>query len=337
MPVQRNPQPQALNHDSFLDIVANTVGIMIVLVMLVSLRVKNAPVETDLPPELQQLEEAVRQQRAIEAALRDDVLRLATEHERVQRDGATRAVERNMLGTLVASLEFQLAQHREQLDAHGRQQFDLRRELAQQRQRLAELQRASEQLASARPDPTVIHHHPTPLSQPVDAEEIHFQLQGGLVAYIPLEELVRQFKADVLRQVNKLRDLTELSGMVGPEGGFRLRYTMERKEIPLDLALASGRGGAFAQLKHWTLLPDSPQLGETVEEALAEGSAFRRVLGRHLPGRSTITLWVYSDSFPVFRRLREELYQRGYRVAARPLPDGVPISGSPEGSKSAAQ
>ena len=50
-----------------------------------------------------------------------------------------------------------------------------------------------------------------------------------------------------------------------------------------------------------------------------------------------MTLWVYPDSFTLFRKLREDLQARGYLVAARPLPDGMAIRGSPAGSLSAGQ
>ena len=45
----------------------------------------------------------------------------------------------------------------------------------------------------------------------------------------------------------------------------------------------------------------------------------------------------YQDSFASFRRIKKELYKMGFSVAARPLPVGTPISGSPQGTKSAAQ
>jgi hypothetical protein len=51
----------------------------------------------------------------------------------------------------------------------------------------------------------------------------------------------------------------------------------------------------------------------------------------------TVTFWTYPDSFAAYRKLRELLYERGYTVAGRPLPMGQPISGSPYGSKTAAQ
>jgi hypothetical protein len=79
------------------------------------------------------------------------------------------------------------------------------------------------------------------------------------------------------------------------------------------------------------------QVGETAAEALAEGSEFRQSLRKLRPGYHTITMWLYPDSFDAFRQIRKELYRLGYMVAARPLPPGTPISGSPDGSKSAAQ
>ena len=55
------------------------------------------------------------------------------------------------------------------------------------------------------------------------------------------------------------------------------------------------------------------------------------------PARTTITLWVYPDSFTLYRRLRNELVEQGFSVAARPLADGMTIRRSPLGTQSAAQ
>ena len=87
----------------------------------------------------------------------------------------------------------------------------------------------------------------------------------------------------------------------------------------------------------WTVIPIASQLGEAVDEALAPTSAFRSALTGHQPDKTTVTLWVYPDSFEVFRLLRKELHQLGFGVAARPLPEGVMIAGSPQGSKSEAE
>lgn len=144
-------------------------------------------------------------------------------------------------------------------------------------------------------------------------------------------------RSQVKRQLYKLADQPELTDTVGPVGGFRLRYTMERHDISMETAREMGRGGSYASLQKWTLIPIADDLGEPVRLALQADSEFRQELAKILPGRTTITIWVYPDGFDAFRQVRKELYRQGYGIAARPLKPGMPIAGSPEGSKSAAQ
>ncbi len=96
-------------------------------------------------------------------------------------------------------------------------------------------------------------------------------------------------------------------------------------------------GGSIVRLTQATFVPLSAQLGESIDTALAEGSEFREVLAMLHAGRHTITVWTYPDSFADFRRINKELYRLGFSAAARPLPPGEYISGSPQGTKSAAQ
>jgi hypothetical protein len=85
------------------------------------------------------------------------------------------------------------------------------------------------------------------------------------------------------------------------------------------------------------LRPVSENLGETIDEALRSESQFHQVIAGRRAKDATITLWTYPGSFDDFRRLKKELYRLGFPVAARPLPDGVPICGSSTGSKSTAE
>jgi hypothetical protein len=149
-----------------------------------------------------------------------------------------------------------------------------------------------------------------------------------------LESLVERLKQSAERQKHKLLKLPEFTDTVGPLGGFRLRYTFERHDVTAETGMLSG---SYARLRRWTLIPISGQLGEPVDLALDEGSEFLQVVSKLRPGRSSITIWTYQDSFASFRRIKKELYRLGFSVAARPLPLGIPISGSPQGSKSAAQ
>ncbi len=175
------------------------------------------------------------------------------------------------------------------------------------------------------------------MSRAVDGPEAHLLIANGRVVFIPLDPLLEEFMAQAKRQAHRLADQDELTETVGPIGGFRLRYTLERHEMTYDTARETRRGGSYAKLQRWTLIPTSNDLGEPVRLALEQGSDFRQALAKILPGRTTITIWVYPDGFEAFRQIRKELYRLNYAIAARPLPPGTSISGSPEGSKSAAQ
>jgi hypothetical protein len=76
--------------------------------------------------------------------------------------------------------------------------------------------------------------------------------------------------------------------------------------------------------------------GETADEALSPRSRFRQVLAAVTP-ETTVTLWCYPDSFDAYRAIREELHRIGIPTACRPMPEGAPIGGSTEGSKSVVQ
>jgi hypothetical protein len=112
---------------------------------------------------------------------------------------------------------------------------------------------------------------------------------------------------------------------VGPVGSFSLRY-----------ALKQAGYGRFA-LERFSFISQAKVLGEPLNEALRVGSRFRQVLASYDPNVTTITLWIYPDSFDEYRALRQEIYTLGYAIAARPLPFGQLISGSPDGSRSSAQ
>jgi hypothetical protein len=53
--------------------------------------------------------------------------------------------------------------------------------------------------------------------------------------------------------------------------------------------------------------------------------------------QTAVTLWVYPDSFEVYRKLRDYLHDHDVTVAGRPLPDGVPIASSRHGTVSRGQ
>ncbi len=122
-----------------------------------------------------------------------------------------------------------------------------------------------------------------------------------------------------------------IGGEVGPVGAFTIRYKVGRMD--------DGTGGRVVSygLLGWEIVPNRPNRGETFESAMGPASDFARALVRLDPARDVVTMWIYPDGFPLYRRLRDTLHERGFRVAARPLPEGMTIRGSPDGSASAAQ
>lgn len=325
--IQRS-EGDVFGSDSFLDVVTNVVGILIILVVVVGLRVKNAPASV---VEAEQAADLTPQAKTHDL-LAGDIDALAAQLEILDADTAAKRQERDALAVIVARLEQELAARRGKLDATRQTAFDLQRRLADAQARLRETER---QLAAAQAAPTqavTVLNYPTPISRTVEGQEVHFQLLGQRIKHIPLEALLEQFKREAQTRIWKLRDRPDMSGTVGPVEGFRLQYTLARVDVK-----QGGQVGSYAQLVEWTLKPQTANLGESLDLALSPESEFSAVIAKHHPRKCTITLWVYPDSFAEFRGLKQRLYELGYAAACRPLPAGVEIGGSPQGSRSVAE
>ncbi len=335
----RHTASPPVGHDSFLDILSNIVGILIILVMVTGVRAKNCSPTGEVggpDQELEVLSDQLAAERQTAENRRAELVNLNRQIDEIEALTKARDRERAVLATAAAAIGRKVKERREQLDSQSQSQFDLNREVAEARARLAQLESAKTQIESSRPETIQLKALPTPLARTVRGKEAHFQLQGNRITWIPLDQLLEEFKLDARSKASQLLSMPEFTETVGPFGGFRLRYTLERRQLSPELAMATGVGGQYAQLRKWTLIPTSSTLGEPVDEALGENSRFRQYVAS-LPRETTITIWTYGDSFEDFRRVREALFALGFESAGRPLPDGVPIGGSPEGTLSAAQ
>jgi hypothetical protein len=331
-------------YDSFLDTVTNIVGILIILVMVVGVRAQHAPVKLDttntpeISPEVQsrrtRAEELARRSTAL-LSLRRDVLELAATTQAVEAERAAREYERQRLALAVALAKKELDERTANLSQEQRQREQLTAAIAQLERDIAAWEtRLAE--ASSTAETVQIVNHPTPLAVPTDFEEIHFVIRRGKIAYIPLESLLDELMADARRKLPRLFDMPEITGTVGPIGGFKLEYSVIRRTIGEAEVAGVPGAGAYAQLRRWILIPEE-EVGEPVATALEESSEFRRRVAGFRPDKTTVTIWCYPDGFADFRRLKDFLQERGYSVAGRPLPEGFPIMGSPKGTKSSAQ
>jgi hypothetical protein len=176
----------------------------------------------------------------------------------------------------------------------------------------------------------------SPVARPASSEEYHFELRRDRVTFINLERLMELCKSDAQIRIRMADRAPEIASKVGPVGAFSLAYELA-KATPGTMEELIQRKSVRFDLRAWELLPESENRGETYEATRNPISEFSRAVNRMSPSRSTVTLWVYPDSFALYRRLRAELVEHGFSVAGRPLPEGMTIRGSPLGTQSAAQ
>src|SRR5262249_47412246 len=162
----------------------------------------------------------------------------------------------------------------------------------------------------------------------------------GRVTFVDVTAFLTEIRQGLQEKARLLRDRWQLEDVTGPVGAFRLRYVVERQRGALEGVTGGGPdpGAEFRyRLSGWVVEALAGQRGETAEAALAPASAFRQVVDGLDPEQSVVTFWVYPDSFALFRRLRDYLYERGVEVAGRPLPPGHAIASSRRGTLSRGQ
>lgn len=347
--------------DSFLDVVCNLVGILVILIMVLGVSTKKAQITSDtqqavnqLPPtsEMSPIEPPVdmvadRTPKVVAmpdvetpardaTSLREDAWRLDAERKKIQDETNIQRAYRDKVQLLVAFAERDLAEQRASLDQTQQAVLERTREKDALSAELASLQQS---LAARKPDesqPTVIEHHPTPLAKTVFGIEWHYQLKGGRLAYVPLNEFVRMFEDEARRKVWKLESSEAIEEQLGPMQGYTMRYVLGRRTqlVRTSQGMVQREGVGLVVFK---LIPTQAELGVSLDEALRDGSEFVTRLKESPADDTTITVWTYPDSFVEYHQLKKFVWERGYTIAARPLPEGEFIGGSPDGTKSATQ
>jgi hypothetical protein len=353
---RRRPQREEAHFgsDSFLDVIANVVGILIILLVLAGLRTNNAPAvsevvtpaEAETPtataaaaaPVMAPIDDLVETRRQELATVQSEAERLQSELDKHRRAAAvhqTRLSElqshdaaiRNRIAALGTTLEGELA-------ALEKSRLEAEKLSAAAQAVRVKLKHRQTAVAAIEQQPNRVEqleHRITPVSRVLkeNETELHFRCCGGKVASVPIEELVGRMKTQMERQRDFIIRARRFSGAVGPVRGFSVKYLVEREE---------SLGGSFSRISvtQWEVVPEADLEAEPSDVALRNDSVFRNELREAEPG-STITFWVYPDSFALYRQLQTIAHREGFSVAARPMPTGTPILFSPKGSRSAAQ
>src|SRR5262245_35468642 len=340
---RRRAREIPFSFDSFLDVVANVVGIIIRLILVVWVGARSysslthTPKIDKKPPEKGPLtltpadplqEELARARQALALAQSQLLERLRQlqgvqgQHQQAGRELAGLAAGRQGLDGERAALSGRAADQ-------GRAAREVALSLDELRQRG---RRLAEEIASVRklPSPKKALRYRTPVSQPVQSEEVLFECRGGRVSFIDIAALLAEVRRGIEHRGKLPRPQWQVMGVAGPVGAFRLHYTVERRRGLLEAIGPTDSGSPDPNvdfsygLSEWQVEPIAPQRGETADRALAEGSEFRQVVDGLDPVHAVVTFWVYPDSFALYRQLRDFLYERDLIVAGRPLPEGVP-------------
>lgn len=341
----------AFSFDSFLDVVANVVGIILRLILVAWVGARSYKAFVPPPPAAESLPEIAafpepndplspelerqRQETArLQALLLEQLKQFESqsqEHDRTARELAGLAARRSGLETEKAALESGV-----KAKGHGVETAAL--SLEQLRERGRKLSEEIEALRRAPSSTKTLRYH-TPISKPVQSEEWMFECRRGRVTLIDIGTLLEHVQKTMSDRGESLRTQWEIRDVTAAVGAFRLRYVIERERGPLDgMGGPPSSGGGFRiGLSEWEVESVSADRGETADAALAANSEFRRVADHIDPHQAVITMCVYPDSFPLFRRLRDYLYERDVVVAGRPMPDGQVITATRHGSVSRGQ
>lgn len=353
---RRRAAAESFSLDSFLDLVTNIVGIIIRLIMVAWVGAKSYDALPDmmkkmgvtaehvatgtLPEVSDPLEDELARQKMALAEAEAKLLAqlrqfdlVEEEHQRDQEQVASIDPKRQDLDHMKLALERAKAS----LAATAQKVRVSLDDLVKRRETLTAELKELEKLPVAKK----ALRYRVPVSQTIHAGEYHFECKEGRVTFVDLDALVSLVVQELKDKEAQLKDQWQVSDVTDPIGAFRLRYAIERRRGNMDAAVEGVRPETYAGFSYglagWQLEPVSRQRGETAEAALREGAEFRRLVEGLAVEKAAVTLWVYPDSFPLYRQLRDYLADLGLTVAGRPLPPDALISASPKGTKSRGQ
>ncbi|OYP29815.1 hypothetical protein [Rhodopirellula sp. MGV] len=338
----------SVGHDAFLDIVANLVGILIILVVVLGAQshsvIQEAIQESETPtnPELREATDSDMDQLAVMAA---EAASAQTESRRLEKTIKSlearverESERRTVLLALLTQAEEAMQAKQETMDAEKMEIAKAEAKAQSLKRQLEELDATEDELRSRQPKVVEIENLPTPMAKTVFGKEVYFRLKGNRLSVIPFEELAEEIGRDFRRTSGSSSREGVSDSAVGPVRGYVARYVMNRSnELVSD-------GGKIARMTRARVMvasfePLREPHGEPIDQVLSNDDWLDIELTGYSPESSTITVAVYPDSYGAFRKLREKFYAKGFAIAARPIKDGAPIyvNFAGGGSRSSAQ
>ena len=319
--------------DSFLDIVANLVGVLIILVVIVGAQATS--VWNQVEPDAAIGDEITEVQQQIVRAS-NTVKKLQTDNHTLESDIKTQstlaAVASERRHIALVNLEVvrqEVESQRKKLSAVQQQHFDQQRKRAELQQSLDGVIRESKVLSVSRPSivSKTIEHHPTPISQTVFTDIIHVRLSNGRLAVVPVDPLTELMQREWKVKAEKLRNQNGVSRTietVRPIDDFRLQYELQAFKNRILLA-------------GYHVIALTDRVGRPTAEMMQPGSSFTELLSKSVPEETTISIWMYPSELKEHRLLKNWLHEQGFKVASWLQDPGQSISFGPQGSHITAQ
>ena len=334
---RKNAEIELGGQDSFLDLVSNIVGILIILVMVAGIRAQYSSANVSEPPkifadsqiladiETKYQELQTKTERA--ARLRRDTEEIQLRSEIIAEQIHLQSLEHAALFDLMTSVRAGIELAAEEKSQTFKEKIEYQRQLLETNARLEQIDRAKTYFRQVRPQATVLENIPTPLSRTLGDEEkeINFRLLGGRIVYVPFTELLMQLRGHIFEERNRYSRQETSVGRVGPIENFDVEFLLAARNTSIRLQYAE-------------MVPRFEPLGQPLRVALASPqSEFRQKLSLFRRDIYTVTVWVYPDSFEEYQELKKFLHEQGYSVAARPMAMGQGIGASPYGTRSSTQ
>jgi hypothetical protein len=327
---------QMPGQDSFLDVITNIVGILILLVLVVGLRTSQSVHESsaDSAAAIARANDELEKNVTVAASAERELGAMVERVGSIRQEVAMRTQERTWLQTAVLEAEQTIAARRASLSTNDQRNFDTRRKIAEAQAKLDELTREQIALLSREAPTEELACQPTPIAKAVVGKEVHIMLANDHVAIVPFEELMQAAKDDAIANIWRVREQDEMDRVVGPINGFRMKYWVIKDQVVRRTEAGAMIAGSIPVFSHCWLKPLVTPAGEPAVDAMQPNSELHQYLRTQRPDSTTVTIWTYPGNFERLRELKRGIREAGFAIAVRPLPPGMPIGASRDGTKS---
>ncbi len=332
---KRNEEEFAVGDDAFMDTIANLVGIMIILVVIVGSKGFDAA-RTLAREEVQDQMEQLSTPTAKAENLDRDVDEQIDQLQQYEVETAYRNAERMTLVDQKTLIDQEIQKRLEQLDARAKRAFEVDAQVGALERQFEELTKQQGELPEVQKSVIALQHLPTPMAKTVFGKELHVMIRDHQLSVIPWDTLVDLLKSSARSTASRNSQRDKFEDVLGPIDGFLMRYRLISKSGLMSDGRVAAMG-KMVELERFELEETRDVLRESVEASLAQKGRLRAELDATRSNHTTVTVWVYPESFNEFRKLKELLYKEGCLCAARPLPRDMRIGASPQGSSSTAQ